>query len=79
MNSISADDLLLYLYKESDPELTAKIENALQTDWALRECLNDLAVLAGQLDAVQYSPSQQTLDKIFQYAEKSIKEVTTQG
>ena len=42
MTLFTPEDLLLYLYKESSPELTAAIETALNEDWTLREKLQVL-------------------------------------
>ena len=42
MTLFTPEDLLLYLYKESSPELTVAIETALKEDWMLREKLQVL-------------------------------------
>ena len=44
MNRFTSEDLLQYLYKETSVEKTVEIKTALETDWALREEFNQLAV-----------------------------------
>ena len=75
MNRFTSEDLLQYLYKETSVEKTVEIKTALETDWALREEFNQLAVSKEMLDSVKLpSPRQQVLDNILKYAEKSVEE-----
>ena len=75
MNRSTSEDLLQYLYKETSVEKTVEIKTALETDWALREEFNQLAVSKEMLDSVKVpSPRQQVLDNILKYAEKSVEE-----
>lgn len=75
MNRFTSEDLLQYLYKETSVEKTVEIKTALETDWALREEFNQLAVSKEMLDSVKVpSPRQQVLDNILKYAEKSVEE-----
>ena len=53
MTLFTPEDLLLYLYKESSPELTSAIDAALKEDWTLREKMQDLQSSANQL---QWNP-----------------------
>ncbi|MBX2888523.1 MAG: hypothetical protein KF829_07705 [Ferruginibacter sp.] len=76
MESITLDDLLQYLYKETSPEKTAAITAALEKDYNLREKLNVMAAASKRLDALKMSPRQDTIDKIMQYAEKNIEELS---
>ena len=74
-DSFTSEDLLQYLYKETSVEKTVEIKTALETDWALREEFNQLAVSKEMLDSVKVpSPRQQVLDNILKYAEKSVEE-----
>lgn len=50
------EDLLEYLYKETDPTRTQAIESALQTDWTLREKLGVLQTARERLDRLVESP-----------------------
>ena len=79
MHSFTPDDLLLYLYKETTEEMTVAIEAALDTDWALREALNDLKASIGNLKSENFAPRPQTIEKILQYAERSVGELTTEA
>ena len=75
MNRFTSEDLLQYLYKETSVEKTVEIKTALETDWALREEFNQLAVSKEMLDSVKVpSPRQQVLANILKYAEKSVEE-----
>ena len=76
MHSFTPDDLLLYLYKETSPEMTSAIEAELEEDYSLRESLNELMVSIDSLEKVELSPRKQSVDKILQYAEKRIGELT---
>lgn len=74
MHNFTMEDLLQFLYKETSPEKTAAIENALTLDWSLREKMNILTAAHSELDKVEMlSPRNETLDKIFNYAEKSVE------
>jgi len=66
---------LLYLYKESSPDLTAAIESALKEDWMLREKLQVLQSSADELDKVTVSPRMEVVLRVMNYArETSIEE-----
>jgi len=66
---------LLYLYKESSPDLTAAIESALKEDWMLREKLQVLQSSADELDKVTVSPRMEVILRVMNYArETSIEE-----
>ena len=56
MTLFTPEDLLLYLYKESSPELTAAIETALKEDWTLREKMLDLQSSTDQLEKSSFLP-----------------------
>lgn len=78
MQNYTQEDLLQYLYKETSEAQKTAIEAAIQTDYKLRQQVEDLAHSKQCLDAIKLSsPRKQTLDAIMQYAEKSIGELTT--
>ena len=74
MTLFTPEDLLLYLYKESSPELTAAIETALQEDWTLREKMQVLQSSVDQLDKVIVSPRMEVVIKVINYAREAINE-----
>ena len=76
MHNFTLEDLLQYLYKETSPELTAQIKAALETDFSLREKLDLITSGQSRLEAVKFSPSQQTIDNILSYAEKAVNELS---
>lgn len=76
MYDFTPEDLLQYLYKETSPEKTAAIELALGSNYNLREAMNLLELSHLQLNEIALvSPRQQTLDNIFNYAEKAVEEL----
>jgi len=75
MPLFTPEDLLLFLYKESSPDLTAAIESALKEDWMLREKLQVLQSSADELDKVTVSPRMEVILRVMNYArETSIEE-----
>ena len=55
-HSYTPEDLLEYLYKETDAERTQAIEAALRSDWTLREKLSVLQTARERLDRLVESP-----------------------
>ncbi len=74
MTLFTPEDLLLYLYKESSPELTAAIETALQEDWTLRDKMQVLQSSVDELDKVIVSPRMEVVIKIINYAREAVAE-----
>jgi hypothetical protein len=68
MSLFTPEDLLLYLYKETDPEQTAAIDAALQMDWTLREKLAVLQASKSRLDTIVATPRTETVLNILKYA-----------
>jgi len=73
MHSYSPEDLLLYLYKETSPEMTAGIEKALKNDWTLREKLAVLKTSMERLNPITISPRTEVILNVLKYAGKSKK------
>ena len=72
MTNFTPEDLLLYLYKETTPEQTAAIEEALKKDWTLREKLSVLKTSMQRLDKIKQTPRTEVVLNILNYArEKS--------
>lgn len=77
MHNFTMEDLLQFMYKETSPEKTAAITDALNSDWSLREKMNIMTGAQSELNSIKMlSPRKQTLDNIFNYAEKSISELS---
>jgi hypothetical protein len=74
MTLFTPEDLLLYLYKESSPELTAAIETALQEDWTLREKMQVLQSSVDHLDKAIVSPRMEVVINIINYAREAVAE-----
>jgi len=75
MHNYSPEDLLLYLYKETSPETTTEIEEALKNDWSLREKLEVLKTSMKRLDSIEVSPRTEVVLNVLKYA-YSQKELT---
>ena len=75
MRNFTPEDLLLYLYKESSPQLTAAITQALQLDWTLREKFNVLKTSMLGLDKIQQSPRTEAILNILNYAREKSTEM----
>lgn len=76
MTNFTPEDLLLYLYKETSPEKTAAIEEALKKDWTLCEKLTVLKTSMQRLDKIVESPRTEVVLNVLNYArEKSAEEV----
>ncbi|OLY94983.1 hypothetical protein SAMN05444008_11116 [Cnuella takakiae] len=73
MNLFTPEDLLLYLYKETDPEQTAAIEAALAQDWTLREKLAVLQAAQNRLNTLVEQPRTETVLNILRYARQEEK------
>jgi hypothetical protein len=77
MHNFTTEDLLQYLYKETTPEQSAAILQAIQTDWSLQERMVILKTSLTQLNEVEMvSPRLEVLEKIFNYAEKTVEELS---
>lgn len=74
MTLFTLEDLLLYLYKESSPELTAAINTALKEDWTLREKIQDLQSTVSDLDKVLVAPRMEIILKVLKYARETSPE-----
>jgi hypothetical protein len=76
MTNFTPEDLLLYLYKETSLQQTAEIEQALATDWTLREKLAVLKTSMQRLDKLEETPRTEVVLNVLNYAkEKSTEQV----
>ena len=76
MHNFTQEDLLLYLYNETSQKQTVEIKAALETDWSLREKFEELKLAQKNLETLQMSPSQQTIDNILKYDKKAVSELS---
>lgn len=74
MTLFTPEDLLLYLYKESSPELTVAIDAALKEDWTLREKLQELQSSVEGFEKVTVSPRMEVILNVMQYARETAVE-----
>ena len=71
MTLFTPEDLLLYLYKESSPELTVAIDAALKEDWMLREKLQVIQASSDSLDKIIVAPRAEVILRVMNYARKT--------
>lgn len=73
MKKFKEEDLILYLYKDCSPRLSASIEAALaEDDLELKDRLQILRRSISQLDKLRLkSPSKQSIKAIMKYAEET--------
>jgi hypothetical protein len=74
MTLFTPEDLLLYLYKESSPELTAAINTALSEDFTLRERIQDMQSTVSDLDKVIVAPRMEVVLRVLKYARETAPE-----
>lgn len=70
MTLFTPEDLLLYLYKESSPDLTLAIDTALKEDWMLREKLLEIQsqTFTDDLNKIIVSPRAEVILRVMDYA-----------
>lgn len=74
MPDFTPEDLISYLYGETNALLTQQIIKALDENWALREKLSVLKASVKRLDAASVvPPSTSSLDAIMAYARDKSK------
>ena len=76
MHEYTPEDLILFLYKETSPETTAAIEEALQNDWTLREKLAVIKTSMERLNSITISPRTEVILNVLKYASQDVKAPT---
>lgn len=62
------DDLIRYVYEETEPDENRQIELALSEDMELLEQYHELLWLRMQMDEGMMNPSQKTVNNILEYS-----------
>lgn len=62
------DDLIRYVYDETEPEENRQIELALSEDMELLEQYHELLWLRKQMDGGMMAPSEKTINTILEYS-----------
>jgi hypothetical protein len=62
------DDLIRYVYSETEPEENRQIELALSEDMELLEQYHELIWLRKQMDGGMMNPSEKTINNILDYS-----------
>lgn len=74
MTNFTPEDLLLYLYNEMEPATKQRFEQALETDWTLREKLGVLKTSMQRLDRLVQSPRTEVVLNILRHASQNLPE-----
>ncbi len=64
------EDLIQYLYKETSPEQSLAIEQAMEADWTLREKFEVIKKAHARLEKFKISPRVETVLDVLRYANK---------
>ncbi|MDQ6843058.1 MAG: hypothetical protein M3Z92_01705 [Bacteroidota bacterium] len=73
MTHITQEDLVRYLYDETSEHKSELIKEALETDMNLRDSFDALLLSKRKLEEINFSPRQESVEKILQYAGKQEK------
>lgn len=65
------EDLIQYVYKDTSPEKTRAIDDALQNDWTLREKLEVLKTSYSCLEKIAESPRTEAVLHVLNYARET--------
>jgi len=80
MHSFTLEDLVPDMYNETSTEKKAAITIALETDWELREKYEVISSAQKRLETLDLSsPRKKAIENILLYAEKPVKELTTES
>ena len=75
MHNFNPDDLVQYLYHETSLQKSADIRAALENDWPLREMFEAMSAAYNELEPVDLSPRQKSVNEILQYAKRTLGEL----
>lgn len=74
MKNFKEEELIMYLYKDCTPQLSAAINKAIQEDIKLKDKVEALKKSIDQLDLLKLkSPSKRSIKAILQYAKEGKK------
>lgn len=71
MNHFTTEDMIRYLYNEMSPEETRLVNEALASDWILKEKFEMLKASKNDLDNIHFAPRNSSINSIMQYAEQA--------
>ena len=78
MVNSTIEELVLYMYNESNNNRKKEIEKELEENWVLREKFNVIKESAERLDRMKLqSPREQTISSIMKYASSGKSKITS--
>ena len=69
--NITHDNLIRYIYQETTAEESSLIEEALASDYELKELYDSLLESKAELDKVRLHPRQEVVNKIMDYSSRT--------
>ncbi|MFM2363152.1 MAG: hypothetical protein RLZZ316_2054 [Bacteroidota bacterium] len=72
MTIFTPEDLIQFAYKETSQLQTSAIQQAIASDWNLSEELESIQEVMQQLDGELFSPRQQSVTRVLNYARKTV-------
>lgn len=73
--SCTLNDLVLYLYNETNITESVLVQHAIDHDEEVAETYSDLIKARKLLNTLQQSPSQESVDNIMAYSASLVKEI----
>lgn len=67
----TTEELIQYLYRETSADETRAIEQAIHSDWSVREKFEALKESMEQLETLTVSPRAQSVNAILNYAKRT--------
>ncbi len=71
VKTITQDQLIRFVYGETDVKESGVISQALQNDWKLKEQYEQVLDLHRQLDNARVTPSDTVIDRIKRYSQST--------
>ncbi len=68
IKTFTENDLIKYIYNELGLRETAALKQALITDLQLQDQLDELRLMVNQLEKVNYSPSERSVNRILDHS-----------
>jgi hypothetical protein len=75
MSTITTEDLIQYLYKDTSHQKALQIEKAVAESWPLQEKMDVLLDSMKRLDAAIEAPRRKAVDFLLNYAASSVQEI----
>lgn len=72
--NFTQNDLIAYLYNETNERITENIKNALTTNWQLKETFEELSYIKKTIGKPKHNPSDTSIAIIMQHSKQTARE-----